>query len=394
MLVRILTHLALIALPLAALPLIAAPVAAQTPNPAPSSPRLARLVPPSPMPASYIADGPHVLSAEAREQLDLRITALQDSGLADIGIAILPSIGDFQPYEVGVAIYRSWGIGRRDSIGSARRDLGVLLLVVPREVAPDSVGHCWITTGLGAEGIITDAEGGEICRERIIPRLRERDHAGALAAGIEGIADHMRREAGLAARPAVSAEQRSVRRTRNALASALALGGTIVGLALLAFALWWRRHGPRKCAKCGQRMHRLAEDRDDAALGEGQQLEERLGSVDYDVWRCQCGEELVRPHKAIFSRHHACPACGVRAARTTRRIVSRPTYISTGLAEDTEHCEHCKRTDVKQVVLARRTPPSEGGSSGGRHSGGRSGGGGRSFGGSGRTSGGGGGGRY
>jgi uncharacterized protein len=378
---------------LVALSLAMEPLAAQTPNPPPSSPRLARLVPPSPLPASFIADVPRVLGTDARSQLDARIAALQDSGLADIGIAILPSIGDFQPYEVGVAIYRSWAIGRRDSLGSARRDLGVLLLIVPKEVAPDSIGHCWITMGLGAEGVITDAEGGEICRERIIPHLRDRNHAAALAAGIEGIVMQMRRDAGLAAQPAVSAEQSPVRRARNAFASALALGGGIVGIALLAFALWWRRHGPRKCAKCGQRMHRLAEDRDDAALAEGQQLEERLGSVDYDVWRCQCGEELIRPHKAIFSRHHACPGCGVRSARTTRRIVSQPTYISTGLAEDTERCEHCKRTDVKQVVLARRTPPSEGGS-GGRRSGGRSGGGGRSFGGSGRTSGGGGGGRY
>ena len=33
-------------------------------------------------------------------------------------------------------------------------------------------------------------------------------------------------------------------------------------------------------------MTRLGEIEDDALLAEGQQAEERVGSVDYDVWQC------------------------------------------------------------------------------------------------------------
>ena len=139
-------------------------------------------------------------------------------------------------------------------------------------------------------------------------------------------------------------------------------------------------------------MQRLAEDRDDASLNSSQQLDERIGSVDYDVWECECGEHMVRRHDALFSRYDKCPACKVRAAKATRRVLTRPTYVSTGVAEDTEHCEHCQRTTVKRVTLARKTPPAK--SSGGGGSRGSRGGGGRSFGGSGRSSGGGGGGRY
>ena len=360
------------------------------------TPRMARIVPPSPAPAGFIADVPRVLDPAARERIDARIAALQDSGLADIGVAILPTIGDYEAYEVGVAIYRTWGIGRRDSLGSAQRDLGALLLIVPKEVTPDSAGHCWITTGLGAEGIITDGEAGEICRTRIIPHLRERNHERALLAGIDAIVRQMRQDAGLAARTAIPGAQGggagAVRRTRNALLGALGAGGVLVAFLLAAFALWWRRHGPKKCAKCGQRMQRLAEDRDDASLSSSQELEERIGSVDYDVWECPCGEHMIRRHDALFSRYHKCPACQVRAAKTTRRVLTQPTYVSTGLAEDTERCEHCQRTNVVRVTLARKTPPAKS-SGGGRGSRGSSGGG-RSFGGSGRTSGGGGGGRY
>ena len=379
---------------LLAVVLTTTPLAAQVEGLA-VEPRMARLIPPAPTPAGYIADVPRLLDAAARERLNARIEAAQDSGLADIAVAILPTVGDYEAYEVGVGIYRTWKIGRRDSLGSARRDLGALLLIVPKEVSPDNVGHCWITTGLGAEGIITDGEAGEICRTRIIPQLRELNHERAVAAGIEAIVEQMRQDSGLAAQTAVSEsaqEAGSIRRTRKALTAALVAGGGLVSALLLALALWWRRHGPKTCPKCGKRMRRLAEDRDNASLDEGQRLEERIGSVDYDVWECECGEQMIRRHDAMFSKYHKCPACSVRAAKTTRRVITPATYVSTGIAEDTERCAHCQRTNVTTAVLPRKQPPSDGGSGGSR---GRSGGGGsRSFGGSGRTSGGGGGGRY
>jgi uncharacterized protein len=82
--------------------------------------------------------------------------------------------------------------------------------------------------------------------------------------------------------------------------------------------------------------------------------------------------------------------CHVRAERTTRQVLQEPTYLSTGLAEDTRTCKACGATRTVEVTLARRTPPSSG-SSGGSSGGGGGGGG---FGGSGSTSGGGGGSGY
>ena len=44
-------------------------------------------------------------------------------------------------------------------------------------------------------------------------------------------------------------------------------------------------------------MYRIEEFADDEHLEEGQRLEERLESIDYDVWRCDdCGEvvEVIR----------------------------------------------------------------------------------------------------
>ncbi len=376
---------------LIALALFAAPVAGQTTVRQPVPPAVARLVPPSPAPASFVADVPRLLTPEARQRVDTRLRAVQDSGLGDVGVAIMPSIGDFPPYEMGLAIYRTWGIGRVDSLGSARRDLGVLLLIVPKELAPDSAGHCWITTGYGAEGLITDATGAAICRDRIIPHLRSRDYEAAIMSGVEAIA--AANAAGLAgdSAPATSSAPASEpRRWQSPMSVALIVGGLLaVGGSLAAIPLWLRRRS-RRCPKCGARMQRLDEARDDASLNRGQQLEERIGSVDYDVWECGCGETLVLPYGKMFSGYSVCDACKVRAVKTKRTVLAQPTYTSTGLAEDVSRCESCERVTKKQVTLARRQPPS---SSGGR-SGGSGGGGGGSFGGSGRSGGGGGGSRY
>ena len=372
------------------------PVAAQQPNLPPVTGGVTRFVPPSPTPDGFIADVPGVVPAAAKAALNARIRALQDSGFGDIGIAIVPSIGDYPPFEAGLAIYRTWRIGRVDAIGSARRNLGVLLLIVPKELAPDKKGQCWITTGTGAEGIVTDAASGRICTQEIIPHLRTRDYGAALAAGVEAIAERLRGDAGLAPGDSGSASVAAeaipvVEIPMTGVRWFHVLGGTVLLAGLLRAAFWWRRRRPRRCSKCGNRMSRLSEKMDDEALDTGQQMEERLKSVDYDVWSCNCGECLVLPYKAVITQYKECPGCHRRTAKVTRRVTKQPTYTARGEAVDTTTCKLCKATSTKHVSLPKRTPPSTS-SSGGRSSSGSSGG--SSFGGSGSSSVGGGGSSY
>ena len=382
------------ALPLAALLLagLARRGLAQRPDLPAVPPALARLVPPTPAPAGFIADPRDVLPAADEARLNAEIRALQASGAGDIGVAILPSLEDRAPVDVAVAIYRIWRIGRIDSLGSARRNLGALLLIVPKELAPDHRGECWISTGTGAEGSLTDALSARICRDSIIPHLRERDYAGAVGAGVHAIAARLGAEAAGDSSGASTADTPAPpeRHRTGAIWYLLGtLGGSVLGL---VGAVSWRRRHPRDCHVCGQRMRRLTEQADDAALNSGQRLEESLHSVDYDVWQCPAGHTLVLPYKARFTPYRQCRVCHVRAERTTRRVLREPTYTSTGLAEDTRTCKACGATRTVEVTLPRRTPPSS--SSSGGSFGGGGGGGGGGFGGSGSTSGGGGGGSY
>jgi uncharacterized protein len=358
----------------------------------PSGGAIAKFVPPVPTPASFISDQPSLLTVEQRSALDARITAFQQAGLGDIAVAILPSIGDYEPQQVAVEIYRTWKVGSQAAIGSAHRDVGALMLIVPKELAPDQKGQCFILTGMGSEGTITDARAAAICRDSIIPHLRNRDYAGAVGAGIGALDARMRTDAALTSTP-VAADQRSRQRRSSGLLASLA-GVLAIVLAIVGGTRYARYHR-RKCPRCGRQMRRLDERADDARLEAGQRLEEKLRSVDYDVWVCECGESTTIPYRQRFSKYSECRECHRRTASSEYVVLSASTTVSEGAAEQRFTCQACKAYWVDEIALPLISESSSSSSSGGGFSGGGGGGGGgSSFGGSGATSGGGGGSSY
>src|SRR4051812_40583301 len=185
------------------------------PQKTPGGGAIAKFVPPLPTPASFISDSAHVLPAQAHAALDARISAIQSAGLGDIAVAILPSIGDYSANQVSVEIYRTWRVGSTANVGSAHRDVGVLILIVPKELAPNHRGECWINTGTGAEGILTDATVGTVCRDSIIPHLRNKDYSGAVSAGIAALEMKLRADPGLADTARRSAATSNAGKTRK-----------------------------------------------------------------------------------------------------------------------------------------------------------------------------------
>ena len=349
---------------------------------------IGKYVPPVPTPASFISDQKAVLAADAHATLNARIAGIQQAGLGDIAVAILPSIGDYSANQVAVEIYRTWKVGSQAAIGSARRNVGVLLLIVPKELAPNKRGECWINTGLGAEGIITDASAGTICRDSVIPYLRKKEYAGAVNAGIGGIEARLRGDVGLTA-AAVKSEDVADTGRPFPMGLVLAIVGGLASVIAGALGFTrWRRNRPRVCARCGRTMRKLGERPDDAKLEAGQVVEEQVDSVDYDVWVCECGESTVLPYEKWYSRYSTCRECHRKTARSESVTIYPATTVSTGLAEKRFSCDSCRAKWTEQIVLPVIVQSSS--SSGG----GGGGGGSSSFGGSRSTSGGGGGNSY
>ena len=104
-------------------------------------------------------------------------------------------------------------------------------------------------------------------------------------------------------------------------------------------------------------MTRLDEAADDAALSPAQRVEERIGSVDYDVWACaSCPERLVIAYSRRSS-YRGCPKCDARTLSSTTRTLKAATQFSTGLEETTLDCAHCGFHDVTRRITPVLPPP-------------------------------------
>lgn len=128
-------------------------------------------------------------------------------------------------------------------------------------------------------------------------------------------------------------------------------GGLLVGL--WALKRWLRRR-PRSCKACGSPRQLLGEGEDDAHLSAGQQTEESVGSVDYDVWWCgRCDDVLVLDYSSWFSGHSKCPQCHNRTRTSRTTTLQRATEYSGGLERIDESCAHCSYTNSYTRTTAR-----------------------------------------
>ncbi len=141
-----------------------------------------------------------------------------------------------------------------------------------------------------------------------------------------------------------------------------AWGYGVAGLSFCGLLLALReavRRWPRTCKRCQVRMERLGEEVDDRHLSEGERVEERVGSVDYDVWSCpQCGQLKKLRWGALISSYSTCSGCSFRTLSSSTRTLRAATEYSTGLAEVTETCVNCGFNRVFTRTIPRRPKPS------------------------------------
>ena len=144
----------------------------------------------------------------------------------------------------------------------------------------------------------------------------------------------------------------------------------------VGLALYWpryRRHlvalrdAPFACPECGQPMQKLSSAAEKAHLEPGQQTEETIRSVDYDVWECPGGHHLQLAYANPDSDAEACPACHHRTLTPRRReVVKAATTKATGWAWQVKKCRFCQHeVKIKETLpqLADPTTRAAGGSS-------------------------------
>ena len=146
------------------------------------------------------------------------------------------------------------------------------------------------------------------------------------------------------------------------------------------------RYKARK-SKSGKKMYRLFENKEDEFLTKSQQLEEKIKTIDYDVWVTETKEEIeITSHISSWNiNYKTCQNCNSLTAKIVHvRITKYPTYSRTGSKIIKLKCEYCNHGFQIESIIPKEeasTSRSSGSSSSSRSGSGFSGGGGSSGGG-------------
>lgn len=149
-------------------------------------------------------------------------------------------------------------------------------------------------------------------------------------------------------------------------------------LFFVGYAIWYliwetrqRSRFKQRFGKDNQPLSRVKEPEEDRYLAAGQQTEERVQSIDYDVWINEAGEaEAILPYPSFASGYQTCPKCSYKTFHQTsdRTLISASTS-SSGIGERSYECEHCSHRKTERYTIAKLSSSS---SSGGSSSGGSS----------------------
>ncbi|MCI5161604.1 MAG: hypothetical protein D3917_06185 [Candidatus Electrothrix sp. AX5] len=123
----------------------------------------------------------------------------------------------------------------------------------------------------------------------------------------------------------------------------------------------WIRFRPRRCKQCGTQMVLASKKEKDSLLDDGEKKEEKIGSVEYDIWQCRsCNYHKKRKGKTT-GQYEECPKCGYRTIEET--IVRSATTSSTGLARMKCVYDACRHQYSKTIPRVSRSSSSSGSSS-------------------------------
>lgn len=321
---------------------------------------------PTPRPSGWTVDLTGNLPASTVAELNRLGDDVKSRTGAELAVVVVGSTDGAGHRDFATRLFNSWGIGERG------KDNGLLVFAALDDRAAE------IILGDGIDGDSNVRESEAIMQNVMMPRFRQGDPAGALLQGAQACARRIL-DAGSAAEGPSSKTDWAPQPVVSAPAGrdggegwlALLLGALGLGGAggAVAFAL-----RPRKCRSCQTKMTLMDEALDDAHLDQTEQAEERVGSVDHQIWVCpSCGQTEKARRSRWFSGYSACPQCKAKTLKSTSTTVSAATYTSGGLIRVDQACAHCsyKNSYTRSTPRRQRSSSSRSGSGfgGGRSSG-------------------------
>lgn len=387
----------------------------------------------------YVSDPANLVGQKAETIANSTLWNLRQKTGAEAVLVVVPNTGNYTREEFATKLFDEWKVGKSD------KDNGVIILIVPDQ------REAWIATGYGIEGIIPDISASKIINRSVVPYMKEGDLDGAVVAVTSDVAN-------ILSDPEAAAELKSQQKesweqgeeapvtTEDIITFIIAVILMVAAVSYIVYlvdlsrnkrkdrynqARAWHdelniykwlailslglgsipyfgakrkyrklRNDPMPCPACKGSMHKLNEEEDNNLLSPQQDFEEKINSVDYDVWVCDdCGtvERFAFPNKD--SKYEECPHCHTKAMTLVKDVtVLPPTTRRAGIGERVYECRYCHNNTRRRYNIPKKedgtaAAVAAGAILGSGRGGGFGGGIGGGFGG-GRTGGGGGGGRW
>ncbi|MDE6272653.1 MAG: TPM domain-containing protein [Muribaculaceae bacterium] len=349
-------------------------------------------------PNNFVSDPAGLLSSYTLQEINAEILNLKQSTTCEMAVAIVGSLDGLSKEDYAYQLFKHWGIGTKD------KDNGVLFLICPNE------RKAKIEVGSGAEGVLTDAVCAGILRNYVRPAVKDDNIS-------QGVYNAVRSICKVLENPAVAEELKSGRADttlgrmeaidsnvfmsfiflmvicvfmftlilfivdfiatrrrdnyRRAMTwrthlgtywwgAALSLGAALP-IALVAYLLYRRARDVKEiCDTCGAKMQKLSEEADNEYLTPSQDFEEKLGTVDYDVWLCpECGTVERFPYIEKQLKYQKCPNCNTIAMNLVMdKVVEPPTTTRQGFGERLYQCQFCRHTKRESYHIPKKTDAS------------------------------------
>lgn len=342
----------------------------------------------------YVADPGNLVSPATKANVNNQLYQLRLNTGAEVVVAVVPSIGDIPIEDFSEKLFTGWGIGKSD------KDNGVLILIAPEQKLAR------ITTGYGVEGVLPDISARKIIDRSIVANMREGDLDAAVAAVTADVSTVL-------SDPVAAEELKSAKgeaweegpeplsgdviikflvfvafvlflfsvvmfcidmgkakgkdRYRKAmlwhdhrlLYWILALCSLGLGLIVALLAEWQyrrQRNKPEICPTCGTKMGKLNEEEDNELLNPSQDFEEKLKTVDYDVWECpKCGTVERYAFRTKQMKYTECPRCHTVAMCLVRDHTLYPaTTRHAGEGERVYECQFCHHQRRDRYVIPKK----------------------------------------
>lgn len=342
----------------------------------------------------YVADPGNMVGPEVKARVNDALYRLRQQTSAEVVVAVVPSIGDTPIEDFSEELFTSWGIGKSD------KDNGVLILIAPEQK------RARIQTGYGVEGVLPDISAKKIIDRDIASNMREGNLDAAVEASALDVAKVLsdpvaadelksgegetwqRKEAPLSKDdimkfvwyvalmfmllawillfydvfntrgkdPYHKAVTWQNHRIAYWVLAVCSLGMGIIPAVLAELFRYRARNKPIKCSVCGTKMRKLNEEEDNELLNPSQDFEERIKTVDYDVWECpKCGAVERFPFKAKQMKYSECPNCHTLAMCLVRDHTIRPaTTRSEGIGEKIYECQFCHFRNNRHYRIPRK----------------------------------------